>query len=296
MGEIFDSLNSLASRQRAHRGRLAQDDADRLHNNITWNAWVLAEGGEHELRNRFVLQRDRGDDALLMRSDEFAAYARGCRALSPPRRELLLKRYPGVGDVLSWPVVALSLRERTLPNVNGWRKQYLNPDIGPDGAYCFPGDPEACSANRRPLWPEDIEGLYERGDAYGFLILICLFRMYHLRREADRQWHTARYMIKALPGMCRDPRVRPVSSEVIRLTRKLLVLLPDSSFRIEMDEELIVQQIDDLCHEPCRAVRLEAERGGQYIPEPREPIVPYKYTKCAYEHAAVMLAGLSSKP
>lgn len=294
MGEIYDSFCLLESLQKTHHGRRTHDDVDRLHNRIIWNSWVLAEGGEQAIRDLHVLQRGCGEDPFQLRSDEFAAYASGDRAMSSPRQQQL-RRHPQVLDTLTWPVAALRLRDASLPEVNSWRNQYLNPGIGYEGAYCFPGDPAECTENRRPLWPEDIEGLYERGDVYGFLILVCLFRLYKLRREADRQWNTARYMIRALPGICRDPRASPFADQVIALTKKLLVLLPDCSIRIEVDEVVLWSQIVGPVYEPCRAIRLSSAKDGLMIPEPEEPIVPYTYRRCSsHRKATFPMAGFAA--
>lgn len=294
MGELYDSLSALEARQQRRRGPLPPDDVDRLHDHLIWGAWIRAEGGLEALRARCVLQRSSSDDPLQLRSDEFAAYAARRRFISPARRKKLAERYPDVGVVIDWPIAALSLRQRSQSVMKEWRQRYLDHGIGLDGAYRFPGDPQYCTENRRPLWPEDCIGLYERGDAFGFLILACLFRWYHKRGNADRQWSTAQYLVKALPGMCRDSLVSPHFEDVILLTKRLLILLPDCSILTEIDEDVVRRQISAPQHEPCYKLRRASADAGHWIPEPADPIVPYTYSRClSSSQAIVPFAGLS---
>jgi len=72
------------------------------------------------------------------------------------------------------------------------------------------------------------------------------------------------------------------------LTKALLMLLPDISFRIEIDDQVLWHQIDAVVHQPCRQIRL-SERGRPYE-APADPIVPYAYRRCGYDEMPLMLS------
>lgn len=227
----------------------------------------------------------------MMRSDEFAAYRQGKRSLSPHRCQQLGARYPAIAEVLQWPFALLSSHRWKLKAIDAWNRRYIDDPDPIWGRHTFPGDDLNFDLNRRPVALFDFEGLYERGDAYGFFALAGAYRMYEVQRQPDRQWHAAYDLIRALPGICRDERVRPHAEEVISLTKRLLILLPDTSFRIKVDDDLLWHQIDDPLHEPCREIRLNAGKRGLAIPEPVSPIVPYRYKRCSPHQRPLLLSG-----
>lgn len=158
--------------------------------------------------------------------------------------------------------------------------------------HVFPGDEDAIGAlNRRPVGYLDLERLFERGDDYGFFTILAAFRLFGFEKERDQQWHAAKYLIKAAPGLCRLSFVRPFSESLIDLIDHLLVLLPDTSFVLEIDREEMRRQIFAAMHEPCRDMRLASLAKGARIEEPPDPIVPYTYRRCQPEERPMLLAG-----
>lgn len=291
MGELHEACQALQAMQCSNLGRPAADASARLHSRILWNIWTLVEGGEEELRARYVLRRDSLDGPLMMRSDEFSAYRQGLRSLSLKRREHLALHHPQLEEALKWPLAALSHREWDMRTVVGWNRLFACSAGLLGDRYSFPGDEASTEENRVPVMAYDLDRLYQRGDIYGFLMLACAYRLFHLQRLADRQWYAANYLIRALPGACRDPRVRPCAHELIILTKQLLRLLPDTSFPIHVDDSVISSQIQAAVHEPCYLMRRAAERHGIHIPEPVSPVIPYRYRRCAAHQQALLFAS-----
>lgn len=290
MGELHEACQALQAMQCSNLGRPASDASDRLHSRILWNTWSLVEGGEEELRARYVLRRQSLDGALMMRSDEFSAYRQGLRSLSLRRRKHLALQHPQLEAVLKWPFAALSHREWDMRTVVGWNRLFTS-SAGLLGVrYSFPGDTASTDENRLPVMAYGLDGLYQRGDIYGFLMLACAYRLFHLQRLADRQWYAASHMIRALSGACRDPRVRPYAHELITQTKQLLRLLPDTSFPIHVNDDVIWDQIRNDVHEPSYLMRRAAERRGVHIPEPVSPIISYRYQKCAPHQQPLLFA------
>lgn len=291
MGEFHDAVAALESLDQQRRGRPKRDPSDRLQGKIVWTAWILAEGGESSLRARYLLSRIGQEDALAMRSDEINLYRKGSRSLSRSRQALLVKAHPRLASVLGWPLRLLSPQGMTLRTLDASMRPFLV-DGFPSPLYVFPGDEAGPRvANRRLISYLDLERLYERGDAYGFFAIAAAYRMFHLKRLHDSQWTAARYLIKALPGLCREAYVRPHAEDAVALTKALLVLLPDTSFRIEVDEEVLWQQIAGVDHQPCRQLRLAAADEGRTLEEPADPIVPYAYRRCKPGEVPLMLSG-----
>ena len=163
--------------------------------------------------------------------------------------------------------------------------------------HVFPGDEDAIGAlNRRPIGYLDLERLFERGDDFGFFTILAAFRLFGLEKECDQQWYAANYLIKAAPGLCRLSFVRPFSEALIDLIDHLLVLLPDTSFVLEIDREEMRRQIFAATHEPSRDMRLAALAEGTRIEEPPDPIVPYAYRRCLPEERPMLLAGSRGVP
>lgn len=290
MGELHEACQALQAIQCSNLGRPASDASDRLHSRILWNTWSLVEGGEEELRARYVLRRQSLDGPLMMRSDEFSAYRQGLRSLCLRRRKQLALQHPQLGEVLKWPLVALSHRESDMRTLVGWNRLFMSSAGLLGDVYSFPGDETSTDENRVPVLAYDLDRLYQRGDIYGFLMLACAYRLFHLQRLADRQWYAANYLIRALPGACRDPRVRPYAHELIMLTKQLLCLLPDTSFPVHVNDSVIWSQIQADIHEPSYLMRRAAERRGVHIPEPVSPVIPYRYQKCAPHQQPLLFA------
>jgi hypothetical protein len=226
-----------------------------------------------------------------MRSDELSCYRDGSRTLSRARQKRLVARHPAVGPILNWPLGLLSLKNMGLRKVEASIRPFLI-DGWPSPLYDFPGDDaERYAANRQWIPHLDLERLYERGDACGFIAIAAAYRVYHLKRQLNDQRHAARYLIKALPGFCRHPCVRPHAEQAIALAKELLRLLPDFSFRLKVDNDVLWQQINNVVHQPCRVLRLIAAKSGQVIEEPAEPFVLYTYRRCRSGEEPLMLAG-----
>lgn len=279
MGELHDLLLDF----RLHRpqgGRPEVHLCKKVHNRLLWDAWCRLEGGEEELRARRVFRNGSPDGPLMMRNDEFSAYRTGSRSMSRARSDALSEEYPALADVLRWPLGAFNTHRISRSELLRWHDRYVQNAHPGWGRYAFPGDATSQDARRRPVVLQDVQGLYERGDIYGFLTLVCIFRLHHVDRLADRQWQSARQLIRALPGACRDDRVRPYADILIALTKDLLILLPDSSFPVQVDDEEVWRQIRSPIHEPCYDVRRIAASMGSYIPEPPPPWVPFTYGKC----------------
>jgi hypothetical protein len=287
MGALHDAFADLPGRGRPKRD---PNDCDTLHAKIVWTAWTLAEGGEDSLQARYLLKRVRQDDPLALRSDEINHYRDGSRTLSRARQERLVARHPTIEPVLRWPLGLLSLRRQNLRTIEASIRPFLV-DQWPAPLYDFPGDDaERYEANRGWISYLDLERLYERGDAYGFLALAAAYRGYCLTQHGSQRT-AACYLIKALPGFCRHPCVRPHAKQAIALTRELLRLLPDFSFRLEVDNNVLWHQINNVVHQPCRVLRLIAAESGQVIEEPAEPFVPYTYRRCRPGEEPLLLAG-----
>lgn len=290
MGELYEACRALRAVRHPNLGRPVSDGSDRLHSRILWNTWSLVEGGEEALKERYVLRRQSQDGPLMMRSDEFSAYRQGLRSLSLKRRKHLAQLHPQLEEVLKWPVAALSQRDLGSRTLASWHRLYASSDGLLGERYRFPGDEANADENRQPILLHDLDALYERGDIYGFLMLTCSYRLFHLQRLADRQWYAANYLIRALPGACRDPRLRPYAHDLITQTKQLLVLLPDTSFPVHVNESVIWKQIQDDVHEPSYLMRRAAEKRGVRIPEPVSPVISYRYQQCASHQQPLLFA------
>lgn len=293
MGMLHDALTLLERSQQPLGGRPRRDPTATLHAKIIWSAWVYAEGGEGLIRDRFMLRRSGVDSGLSIRSDEIAAYRQGARSFSRARTEQLVALYPALGPIIEWPTMLLSAQELSAQRIEELMRPYRVeptwPDLDPYAQYLFPGDKDSERAPvSRRLASRDLERLFERGDPYGFFAIAEAYRSYHLDRSYDNQWFAARYLIRALPAFCRHPFVRPHAGLAISLVKRLLILLPDTSFRIRIDDQTLWRQIEATVHEPCRELRLEARTGRHLIDEPAEPIVHYKYVRCDASEAPVL--------
>lgn len=295
MGEFAETIEALGSPQKV-RGRPARSAADQLHACIVWQAWRLAEGGDDRMRARYLLQRSSEDDPLVMRSDEWSAHQQGMRSLSALRQAMLATRHPELEDVLRWPLGLLDGYVKRRSTAKRWVSQYTEQnDPSFLNRYIFPGEAsDSRSAALGPVLCSDAHGLYERGDAYGFFALAWAFHTYHKRGMADSRWYAAYWMIRALPGLCRDPRVHPFAATAIALTKDLLRLLPDTGRPLHVDDNILFHQINGAEHEPCRSIRLKEASVGRVLPEPDDPVVSYRYVRCRPDQAPMMLAGVDS--
>lgn len=295
MGAFAESIDALESLEKS-RGRPTRSASDQLHACIVWHAWTLAEGGPDQMRARYLIRSGSEDDPLALRSDEFMAYQQGSRSLSPIRQRALVARHPELEDVLAWPLDLLDWRFKSKSAAKRWFSQYTEQnDHHFLDRYVFPEQPD--SARHAALGPVmcDYEpGLYERGDAYGFLALAWAFHMHHSRRMADSRWYAAYWMIRTLPGLCRDPRVRPFAATAIALTKDLLRLLSDTGRPLHVDDDIILHQINSAEYEPCRSIRLTEASVGRILPEPEDPVISYRYVRCRPDQAPTMLAGVDS--
>lgn len=292
MGKLLESFDADWPR----RGRRPSDEGARLRDRIFWTAWTLAEGSERDLRQRYVVRTESLDEPLLMRQDEFEAYRQGRRSLSSRRLVHLLFRHPSLVELLSWPIELLSLRQAKARTIDAWLSRFQEgTNLLGDPRYVFPCNGTSDQQNMNPVLGHDLERLYERGDAYGFLAILCAYRRYHLQRSIDQQWYAGRYLIRALAGICRDPRVMPYADALIAMTRRLLCLLPDSSIPIVVDVELINFQIQDPLYEPCREIRLKSGAEGRPLPDPEDPIIPLRYEACRAEEAPLPIAGFDHR-
>ena len=84
--------------------------------------------------------------------------------------------------------------------------------------------------------------------------------------------------------------MRPYAHELITQTKQLLRLLPDTSFPIHVNDDVIWDQIRNDVHEPSYLMRRAAERRGVHIPEPVSPIISYRYQKCAPHQQPLLFA------
>lgn len=295
MGAFAESIDALESLEKS-RGRPTRSASDQLHACIVWHAWTLAEGGPDQMRARYLIRSGSEDGPLALRSDEFMAYQQGLRFLSPVRQRALVARHPELEDVLAWPIGLLDWRFKNRSVAKRWFSQYTEQnDHRFLDRYVFPE--QAVSARNAALGPIMCSykpGLYERGDAYGFLALAWAFHTYHRHRMADSRWYAAYWMIRALPGFCRDPRVRPFAESAIALTKGLLRLLSDTGMPLHVDEDVIWHQINSADFEPCRDIRLAEFGAGRELPEPEDPVISYRYVRCRPEQAPIMLAGADS--
>lgn len=276
MGALRDSLNRLNQPQ---RGRPRRDPAAALHAKIVMSAWIHAEGGKGTIGG-CTSRRKGPEDELDMRSDEISAYLRGKRSFSKSRLRQLAQRHPSLAPVIDWPISLLSERELSARQISRLMGPYL---VGPPRipGYQFPGDDASARAPVRSYTAfRDLERLFERGDAYGFLAIVESYRSYHLDRLQDDQWFAARYMVRALPAFCRHPFVRDHADDAIKLAKRLLVLLPDTSFRIKVDDHLLRRQIEAVSHEPCRALQFLPGSQARIMDEPQDPVIHYKYVRC----------------
>lgn len=289
MGEMLE-LDHAAPPQ---RGRPVPSEGLRLRDRILWTAWSLAEGGEHSLRRRYVVSRETADGPLMMRADEFDAYRQGRRSISSTRLRHLVSLHPSLVEIALWPTALLDRRPTTKRAIEAWLTRYrIAPSLVGVPRYLYPVGTLSGQENRNPVTEDDLERLYERGDAYGFFALLAAYRLYHLERRSDRQWYAGRYLIRALPGICREPCVQPHSETLIAITERLLTLLPDTSVPIAVDTKIITEQVHDPSFEPCRGLRLRARERGEIVPQPRDPIVPLRYEVCTAEGAPLLLAGI----
>lgn len=276
MGELHD----LHLRLDPLRGRAKRGPSDALHAKILWSAWVHAEGGEDTIRDRYTLGRNAVESDLSIRSDEIHLYREGKRSFSPPRLKQLVRLHPSLECIANWPLRLLSPRKLSSKQLEHLINPYL---LGSEyfPGYEFPGDRES---KREPLRRctsyRDLERLFERGDTYGFFATAEAYRGYHLEHRPDSQWFTARYMIRSLPGFCRHPFVRPHAEDAVSLVKHLLKLLPDTSFRIRIDDSMLWHQIDAEIHEPSHEIRTAARTDGRVIEEPADPVIHYKYVRC----------------
>ncbi|MGO4259752.1 hypothetical protein [Lysobacter sp. TAB13] len=290
MGEFDEAVGRLSGARRMGKGRPRRSESDVLHARIIWTAWENAEGGQQLMRSRYLMRRGSEDSPLVMRSDEYRQHQDGVKSLSRLRLQALLARHPHLANLIDWPIGLLDLSKGHRPIHRAWFKRYTEKyadEFIPFDIYRFP-DGTSCTTS-------DKEALYERGDAYGFLGLLIAYRNSHQEHRVDSQWFTATWLIRALPAFCRDSSVRPHARKVIELTMKLLILLPDTCFRIRVTEKILWDQINGITHEPSRRKRLAAAQDDHQIPEPIDPIVPYRYQRCRTDQVPILLAGINHR-
>jgi len=290
MGDFFEAMRDIDS-PGAKMGRRTRSAPEVLHSMIVWAAWCEIEGGEATLYAKYRSRRNGGDHDLAFRSDELGSYKAGRRSLSGERRAVLGRRYPSLRRLMEWPMKLFDVDSTDQRLAQKYLKSsFEEAFIWP--RHVFPGDEDAIGAlNRRPVGYLDLERLFERGDDYGFFTILAAFRLFGFEKERDQQWHAAKYLIKAAPGLCRLSFVRPFSESFIDLIDHLLVLLPDTSFVLEIDREEMRRQILAATYEPCRDTRLASLAKGTRIEEPPDPIVPYTYRRCSPEERPMLMAG-----
>jgi hypothetical protein len=279
--ENYDALGSLQY-DPPKRGRPQRSASKRLHDKIIWSAWTIAEGGDPLLRTRLLLRRGGRDDPLSMRSDAFNQYRRGERSLSRSKLECLIARHPALATVVGWPMHLFDLHPLAQSQIHASMEAFvveeeILPFHPPYVVYRFHNDDARPFApNRFPVPYLCCQYLYERGDAYGFLAIAAAFRLHHLRGDANGLWDAGRYLVKALPGFCREPSVRPHADDAVALTENLLRLIPYSCRPLQIDQEILGQQINSMHHQPCRELRLEATKAGLQRDEPADPIISFR--------------------
>ena len=290
MGSFFEATRGLNSPS-ARMGRRTRSTIEVLHSRIIWSAWCELEGGEAALHAKYRSRRNGGDPDLAIRSDELKSYCSGRRSLSDVRKTVLAARYPRLSRVMQWPMQLFDVGLASKKLVQAYLKPNLEEGlIWP--RHVFPSDAAGPDAlNRRPIKYMDLERLFERGDDNGFFTILAAYRLFDIERERDQQWHAARYLVKAAPSLCRLKFVSPQADLLIDLIESLFVLLPDTSFRIEIDRTEAWRQIRAIAHEPCRDIRLAAAADGVQLEAPPDPIVPYTYWNCFPDEQPLLLAG-----
>lgn len=280
MGFLRDCLTQLAA-SGSKGGRPRKTPSEMLRNKVLWSAWVLAEGGEDLLIRRHRLHRTSDQDGLGLRTDEISRLREGELGFSKSRLRMLKRIHPSLGAVMAWPFALLS------PSEVG--KKALQRTMAPFlmkgdyfSFYAFGANeapPEAYATNEAIAY-QDMERLYERGDPMGFFALVEVYRSKALKRETDRQWIAAHYMIRALPGFCRHPAVRAHADAAIQQTKELLKLLPDSCWPIAVNEGILHEQILSAEHIPSRIARINRAKLGEFIAPPKEPFVHHRLIVC----------------
>lgn len=280
MGMLHDMEMCVGEQRRPRVGRPRRDAVIELHGKMIWTAWTYMEGSECALIDRHGIRGGHQTDGLGLRADELSALRSGRHSLSESRCKQLIAYHPDLLPVLSWPMALLSEGVILGDALSKIMAPFLR-----DGSffktYQFPGDSEATRlALRATVSRHDRERLYERGDPFGFFALVETFRTKGLERDTDAQWFAARYMIKALPGLCRHPAAKPYSMDIIARTKFLLRMLPDTCWPIRINEEIIYRQIGSDSHEPSRLTRLEEKTLGNDIEAPEEPFFHHRLASC----------------
>lgn len=119
--------------------------------------------------------------------------------------------------------------------------------------------------------------LVQRGDVYGFLGCLMSYRIACWAGDINLQWVAGRALVRALPGACIHPFIRPEAEPLIDLTCSVLSLMPSIAFPIDVDRDVVNSLV----------------RAGQPYIEgvTDDPLFTYRLVRCAPGEAGLVLGS-----
>lgn len=293
MGNFFETIQTLESGKAGH-GRPHYDAVDDLIAELQWAAFCHSAGSEEMLMRHHSDTTTSSSETLVFRKDELEAYRTRHHHMSYSTLQRIGERYVDLQAFFQLPLRLLSTRRVSKHTVLQLMRPYLLRRASFTDAYQwdFPDDMGGTSLNRQLVQSDNYEGLYERGDMFGFMGLVASFRLAHVLKETDEQWLAAHYMIMALPGFCREAFIRPHWQSVLSATRNLLRLLPDCVMPIQPNLRELSFQIFAQDYEPCSARRRLQAREGICLRAPEVPVHSIVCTQCKRDQEPLMLSSL----
>lgn len=205
------------------------------------------------------------------------------KPITRERLSRLVSRYPAVAEIADWPLQLLRFQDQCRNDVLRAMRPYKaredadELDASTGRVFTFPGT----TSTNESVELSNLSELLERGDIYGFFGLLAQFRLMHAERQADMQCFAARYLVRSVAGACLHPCMRSQASELIYLTKRLLITLPTLAVPVRMDETCL-----------SRLVKAgTAYREGAT----EDPLIHYRLSPCPADKATPLWGSLDLK-
>ncbi|MEZ5506442.1 MAG: hypothetical protein R3F38_10880 [Gammaproteobacteria bacterium] len=193
-------------------------------------------------------------------------WLKGIHAAKNSQVSEISKLFPGSQEIYLWPVFEL-LKNKPIPvsKLDSLMSEYIvtlaklkcwdfpQPVHANQGDYPFP-----------PIYLYDSEGLFERGDVFGFTGILYLVRKAEAERDSDRHFDAMMHAYRAFPAMCRTTPILSRWREALHCLRLIHARVLTTTMLLRPNIDIIEKQIMSKTHITRRISRERDQLTGRF--------------------------------